>query len=155
MPTSLKYAFSTLPIFILALFLFGGCSSHEPVPMTTEAVQGELTGKVWKLQSMFSREATGDTPLTLEFLADGTVKGFGGCNNFTGTYTVDGEKFKFGPLAGTKKSCGAATGEQEYTFMTFLATITRVKVEKDTLELYSDSQEEPMTLTTGSGGWLW
>lgn len=155
MPMSLKYTGFALPLFILSIFLFSGCSSHEAAPMTTETVSAELIGKVWKLQSLFSREVSGDQDLTLEFMADGTVKGFGGCNNFTGTYTLEAEKLTFGPLAGTKKTCGAAIGEQEYTLHTFLAQISRVKVEPDRLELYSDKQTVPMVLTTGGGGWLW
>ena len=40
--------------------------------------------------------------------ADATVSGNAGCNDYTGSYTVDGEKLTIGPLAATKKACGPA-----------------------------------------------
>ena len=45
--------------------------------------------------------------------------------------------------------------EQEYTFLTFLAEIRRLKFNGDDLELYSDQQVVPMVLTTSEGGFLW
>jgi len=151
-----KYTFVVLPVLAVSLLMLAGCGSHEIPPMDTATVQKELSGKVWNLQALFSREIEDEeAPLTLEFLADGTVKGFGGCNSFSGKYTLDGEELTFGPMMSTKKSCGPATDEQEYTFLTFLAQIKRLKIEEDELELYSDQQAVPMLLTTGGGGLLW
>ena len=107
------------------------------------------------MQSLFSRDVNSEQPLTLEFLEDGTVKGFGGCNSFNGKYTLDGEDVTFGPMVSTKNSCGPAMDEQEYTFQTFLAEIKRLKFDGDDLELYSDQQVVPMVLTTGGCGFLW
>jgi putative lipoprotein len=36
---------------------------------------------------------------------DLSVKGFAGCNNFSGSYTVNGNSIKFSPLAATRKAC--------------------------------------------------
>ena len=151
----LKYACVILPLFVATLLFVAGCGSHEAAPLDTGAVQKELFGKVWELQSLFSRDVNSEQPLTLEFMEDGTVKGFGGCNNFSGKYTLDGEDLTFGPLMSTRKACGPATDEQEYTFQTFLAEIKRLKFDGDDLELYSDQQVVPMVLTTGEGGFLW
>jgi putative lipoprotein len=35
----------------------------------------------------------------------GTVKGFGSCNNFQGTFAVKGNDLSFGPIAATRKAC--------------------------------------------------
>jgi heat shock protein HslJ len=148
-----KYICGFLPL--LVLLMIGGCGSHEVPALDTASVQKELFGKNWKLQSLFTRDVNSEVPLTLEFMEDGTVKGFGGCNNFSGKYTLDGEAITFGPMISTKKACGPAMGEQEYTFLTFLAQINRLKIADDNLELYSDQQIVPMVLTTGSGGFLW
>ncbi len=150
-----KYTCVILPLLVLTLLMVVGCGSHEVQPLDTGAVQKELFGKVWKLQSLFSRDVNSEQPLTLEFLEDGTVKGFGGCNSFNGKYTLDGEDVTFGPMMSTKKSCGPAMDEQEYTFLTFLAEIRRLKFNGDDLELYSDQQVVPMVLTTSEGGFLW
>ena len=42
---------------------------------------------------------------SMSFLRDGTMEGFGGCNNFHGQYTVDGDKIEIGPLASTMMAC--------------------------------------------------
>lgn len=41
----------------------------------------------------------------IAFKSKGEVRGFGGCNNFFGTYVQDGQALTFGPLASTKKFC--------------------------------------------------
>lgn len=158
MPINMKYTWFALPALVLTLSLMGGCGgSPEALPMETNAVKAELFGKVWKLENLFSREIDDEIeqPLTLEFKEDGTVNGFGGCNNFRGQYTLKGEEISFGPLMSTKKSCGPATDEQEYTFMTFLAQIKKLKIKDDELQLFSNQQNVPMVLTTGGGGFLW
>ncbi|MBI9081334.1 MAG: META domain-containing protein [Pseudodesulfovibrio sp.] len=144
-----------LSLLAVSLFLFAGCGTHEVAPMNTDSVKKELIGKVWNVKSLFSRDVNSDQSLTLEFMEDGTVKGFGGCNNFSGPYTLDGENLTFGPMVSTKKSCGPATDEQEYTFLTFLAVIQNVKISENEVLLISSQQPKPMVLTTGEGGFLW
>ena len=141
-----------VPVLALVLLLAAGCGTKEPAPVDSNAVRQTLTGKKWYCQSMFDRDVKGDAPLTLEFKDDGTVSGNGGCNDFTGTYTLAEDSLSFGPLATTKKDCGGAAAEQEYTYLSFLATIIRVKVDGDELELYKENQPAPMLFTTSEGG---
>jgi len=148
------YTVAILGLLLSGLLLSAGCGSKEVTPVDPEAVKNELIGKVWDCESMFRREISGDVKLTLEFLADGTVRGNGGCNSFTGTYSLAGEALSFGPLASTRKMCGAAAGEQEYSYFTFLAQINKLKVDGDDLELFADEQPSPMVFSTGGGG-LW
>ncbi|WP_319542620.1 META domain-containing protein [uncultured Pseudodesulfovibrio sp.] len=141
---------------LLVMLLAFGCSSHEDTPtMDQKTLESELVNKVWNLKNLFARDVETDTPLTLKFNADGTVEGFGGCNSFNGKYTLTGDSLSFGPMATTRKACGAALGEQEYTYLTFLATISKVKVEDEELKLFSSDQSEPMVFTFGSGGLFW
>ncbi len=58
-----------------------------------------------------------DTSLTALFGPDGSVSGSSGCNTFTGSYTVDGDKLTIGPLASTRKFCSpdeVMTQEADY-----------------------------------------
>lgn len=142
-----------LALFGLALSVSAGCSGKSAAP-DPDALKNAMIGKVWQCESLFSREVSGETPLTLEFMPDGTMRGNGGCNAFTGTYVLAGNSITFGPIASTKKSCGAATDEQEYTFFMFLAQINSVKVDGDELELHSPEAAKPMVFGTG-GGFLW
>lgn len=52
----------------------------------------------------------------IAFKDKGEVIGNGGCNNFFGSYTQDGDTLTFGPLASTKKFCQGKM-EAENSFM--------------------------------------
>ena len=60
--------------------------------------------------------------ITLTFNNDGTLSGFGGCNNFNGAYTLSGITTDFGkgisigPLASTMKYC-ADTADFETAYL--------------------------------------
>lgn len=143
-------------LMMVALVGMAGCGSHEdPEPaISGDELKPSIVGKKWNVQNLFTRKVVGD--LTLEFHNDGTVSGFGGCNNLSGRYTLEGEALTFGPMASTRKMCGPSLDEQEFTFQTFLRTIVRVEVVDDNeLKLFSQGQQEPMVLTVGGSGWLW
>lgn len=143
-------------LLVLVAFAGFGCfGAQEEAPINPDTLRTDMIGKEWKLQNLFSRDVDSDVPLTLKFNADDTVQGFGGCNNFTGTYAMAGDSLTFGPMASTRKSCGAALDEQEYTYQTFLATIEKVKIEDGELQLISPDQGEPMRFTLDEGGLFW
>lgn len=144
-----------LPTLLFTLVIAAGCGSKQAAPVTTEAVQGQLLGKKWYCEMMFEREVAGDVKPVLEFMADGTVKGTGGCNSISGNYTLNGEDITIGPLRSTKKSCGAGTDEQEFTFMTLVQSVQKLEVEDEELKLYRDTRSTPMIFTTDDGSGLW
>ncbi|MCA5006065.1 META domain-containing protein [Sphingobacterium bovistauri] len=52
---------------------------------------------------------------TIEFdIKEETLVGNGGCNNYSGTYNVNGHKINFGAIAATKMACPSLTGEALY-----------------------------------------
>ena len=63
-----------------------------------------------------------NTQLTITFNSDGTLTGFGGCNNFFGAYTLTGQTSEFGkgitmgPVGSTKMFC-ADTSSLETTYL--------------------------------------
>ncbi len=65
------------------------------------------------------------------------IKGFGGCNNFLGTFEVKKNKIKFGPLAGTRKFC-EKTMDLENSFMKVFSEVNNYKIFGEKLELYQD-----------------
>jgi len=81
----------------------------------------EATGYLKMDKSSFVSVATGSA-VTAEFADDGTVSGSSGCNNFTGSYVLDGSKVTIGPLASTRKLCDSPQGvmEQEAGFLAAL-----------------------------------
>ena len=57
-----------------------------------------------------------DTTQFIAFKSKGEVVGFGGCNNFFGSYAQDGQALTFGALASTKKFCQGKM-DAESTFL--------------------------------------
>jgi putative lipoprotein len=66
------------------------------------------------------------------------VSGSGGCNRFTGGFTLDGDKLRFGRIASTMMACADGM-EQEGLFFRDLAKVARYRIAGDRLELLDDS----------------
>ncbi|WP_319582080.1 META domain-containing protein [uncultured Pseudodesulfovibrio sp.] len=135
----------------------GACGSHETPVMNEDALRQALVGKTWTLRKIVSRDFDDDPAQTIKFNADGTVEGFGGCNAFTGTYTLSDDHLEFGPLASTHKSCGPSEDEREYTFLSYLAQVRRIdtQTEPEELVLMTDNQSEVHFTSGESGGLFW
>lgn len=74
---------------------------------------------------------------TLEFNPkEETLVGNGSCNNYSGTYQVDGHKLKFGAIASTKMACPSLEGESVY--FKYLERISSFSVCEDQLTLITD-----------------
>jgi heat shock protein HslJ len=76
-----------------------------------------------------------DTHLTANFGADGMLTGSGGCNDYSATYKIDGEKITIGPAVSTKKACEQAVMDQEQLYLTALSTAATYRLEGSKLEL--------------------
>jgi len=68
--------------------------------------------------------AVAGSTVTALFAPDGMVAGSGGCNDYSGSYTVSGATLTFGPLASTKKACAdAAVSDQEAAYFAALEKV--------------------------------
>lgn len=152
--TARRFNVALIFSLLFTLLLAAGCGSKSNPTLAPDAVQKEFVGKTWICESMFNRDLPEDSGIVIEFKEDGTVSGSGGCNNFTGTYTITGDVISFGPLATTKKACGPVLTEREYTFFTYLPRINRVKVDDDELFLSTNDSSKPMVfIEKGSSLW--
>lgn len=95
---------------------------------------------------------TGDAPLTVVFLADGMVGGSGGCNTYTGPYTVSGSSIAIGPLATTRAACPSADATtQETQFLTALQAATAWAMDGTGVTLTDSSGATQVTLAPNRG----
>ncbi len=71
------------------------------------------------------------------FAGDGSLAGSGGCNHYSGTYTVDGGGLVVEPVAGTLRAClePPGVGEQETSYFAALARVATWSSREDRLEL--------------------
>lgn len=98
-----------------------------------------LTETYWKLTQLGGQPAAlgaGRRELHLVLTASGDrVRGFSGCNTFTGSFERRDRQLRIGPLASTRKACLDGM-ELERHFMDALAATARYSVSGDHLELF-------------------
>ncbi len=82
----------------------------------------KLQGGEWIVEDINRTGVIDNSRLTLTFSEDGRVSGSTNCNGFSGTYTTDGSKLTFSPLAMTRRACLAkAVSQQERKYMNALS----------------------------------
>lgn len=89
-----------------------------------------------------------ETPAKEQFVAfksNGEIIGHGGCNQFFGQYTQEGQTLIIGALASTKKYC-ADIMEAETGFMQKLQDTRRIEATHIALRLYNADDEQLMQL---------
>lgn len=127
-----KYPFLTC--VLVALTATVACSPATP-----------LIGTYWKLVELngavvevFTDQS--EPHLVLEQEGEDTrLHGSGGCNNMMGTFTVEGDRLSFGPIAGTRMMCTEGM-DQEHAFGQTLGKIERFEITGQVLTL-SGSEE--------------
>jgi heat shock protein HslJ len=107
----------------------------EPLP---------LTGTAWRLTTIATgtdavSSTIAGTEITMTIDEDGTVSGSAGCNSYTGTAIVEGDRVSFGPLATTKKACEPDVNAQEQAFLTAMGEVRTASIDGTQLELLDPS----------------
>jgi len=132
-----------LLVCVIATILVTGCTSPQPVPQptipptqtpvatpvpTTPVVPVALT-RNWIVTTFGVQDGTAVTyptaQISLTFSQDGTLSGYGGCNNYNAPFTLTGQTLPkgsgitVGPLVSTKRIC-AMYSEQENSYLQIL-----------------------------------
>jgi len=105
------------------------------VPPTATPAPGPppLTG-LWYLRYYFNGSelvpVLPGTEVSARFRNDGNLNGSSGCNEFTATYSVDGEALHISAIAGGQKTCAEPPGimEQESAFLAALQSAASYRV---------------------------
>lgn len=101
-------------LFLLSLLAVSACA--------TGTLGGYLAGRNLVAEAVNDAPPVGARPLTLR-LDNGRASGNGGCNSFSTTYKLSGERLEFGPIASTRMACEAALMEQEARYFAILAGV--------------------------------
>jgi heat shock protein HslJ len=134
--------------------------SQTPVAGALEGAameKTELEETRWGLISY--QNADGDTvdaltghEVTLEF-EDGRVAGNGGCNNFFGTYTVDGNQLTISALGSTMMAClPEEVMQQEAQVLALLSTAATYEIVDGQLLILNTNGETILDLRTNHCG---
>jgi len=140
-----------------------GRDAAEPVQVLVSRVPGgrggegakvpdaSLTETYWKLIELDGQPAVpgaGGHELHMVLTGEGSrVRGFSGCNRFTGGYQSNSGKLTFTQLASTRMACMEGM-ELEQRFLDALGRTTRFSIQGDTLALYSGDDQPAMRFVT-------
>ncbi len=123
-----------------------GSDSSAPPAIAASSVaasQGPiLVGTTWRLAEVDGKPmALGQDgkAATMELTIEGKrVSGFAGCNRMSGTYRLQGDSLRFGPLALTRMACKKGM-DIEREFVAALEGTRAYRLSPDGLELLGES----------------
>lgn len=107
-----------------------------------------LKGTLWQLESMDGAAVLEGTTITLQFDLDHwsespIMGGSSGCNNYGGTYTVDGDSLSIGTIFRTDFGCSmAGVMQQEQAYIDALEAATGFELTSESLIIiYGNNQQ--------------
>ena len=118
-------------LLVLAV-LTNGCSSAN--------LLSQLTGNEWNVTSLLGKTLNPSDGLkvlpTINFTEDGKLFGSTGCNNFVGSFKLEGSSLSLDPGAITKMFC---PDSPEQDFLTAVKQVTNFKMDGTALNLLNGS----------------
>ena len=134
-----------ISIFAMALLFvvfFFSCNKNDTMEKTKsyEPRDARLEYTFWKLEKLNSKPVVSYPNQREAHIifnpGDMTVSGSGGCNNFSGSYSIEGNKIKFSKVRSTLMACPEGM-EQEAEFVNALGGVTNFKAAGDVLQLFN------------------
>lgn len=115
-------------LLISTVIILNSCSAGD--------IANQLGGKEWQVTSLLGKTLNAsDTMKGLPFLnfsENGKLFGSTGCNNFTGSFKLEGTKLSLNPGAMTKMMC---PGNTEQDFLSAIKKVTDLKLDGSMLNL--------------------
>ena len=125
-----------IAVAALALTLLSACTSDAESGL--EGTSWTATGISNNNQAAASSATV--TTITAEFGKDDSLSGFGGCNNYTSTWTTTGpDGLTIGPVGSPLKACQQDAMDTEQQYFAALAKVATYQLEGNQLTL-RDSQ---------------
>jgi putative lipoprotein len=145
-PVLTRGAGNTVEVLMVRSAAADGAQPRLPDEAGGHEASGDLdalVGPTWVAEDIQRRGVIDFLQSHITFTAEGQAHGFGGCNNFTGGYRVEGATLELGPLASTKKACPPAIMNQEASFYAALGETRGYQFENGLLFLL-DAQGAPV-----------
>jgi heat shock protein HslJ len=102
----------------------------------------KLTASAWNLSKLIDQELVPGSSITAQFTTDGKVGGSSGCNQYSGTYKISGDKIQIStPLASTMMACAPELMDQETAYLKALGEAKTFSVVGDQLTLKDASDK--------------
>lgn len=145
--------FRHLPCAAAVLLVAACAAPGSPQGGPTPTQRARLQHGEWRVVALDGQALA--ATVTLRLGADGRLSGHAGCNGYTGSYTIEGDRFRpvavastaagtlaIGPLASTRRACAPALMAEEQRFLALLERANGVAMAAgsdggDTLQLLS------------------
>lgn len=127
--------FTIITVIALALTACSGGSSS----------QDDLEGQ-WEVSALIGESGDLEPPIDGSFLtatiAESSIEGFSGCNNYNGGAALNGSDVSIGPLASTLKACPLPEGlmEQEGNYLSLLQAADTWETTDKGVDLVSEGE---------------
>ena len=128
-------------LILAPLLAFAACTSHPPpaTPTAETKSTAELLNTHWKLtqvgeQVITTPEGAREIHMVLHS-ENQRVAGFSGCNTMMGNFVLEGDKLRFGQMAGTMMACVDPGMELEQKFLSVFPQVAHWKIRGETLQL--------------------
>jgi len=105
------------------------------VPTATSHPASGLMGRRWELTYLEGDENIASPLPNIEFKADWTATGSGGCNTFNANYVVQGSMLTITDLTQTQRACDQAAMDQENAFFDALKRVQSFAITNNSREL--------------------
>jgi putative lipoprotein len=112
-----------------------------------DAPENPLADTAWTLAALnLNQVPVPDSVITLNFTADGVAAGNAGCNDYSGSYTVESDLITIGTITATGQACEDALMAQESAYLAALQSVTEFTQEGNQLVLFDGSGNEVLRL---------
>jgi putative lipoprotein len=108
-----------------------------------------ITDTSWRPRVVGAETIPADSGLFVLFEVDGSIKGHGGCNSFSGSLQKTESGIAVGPLGATRMSCPDLIMNRETAFMNALQNTERFEGGQNTLQLLDGSNTLLVELVAG------
>jgi len=114
----------------------------EPSDATIPADPAAVAGQ-WIAEDIGGEPTTEGVVSWLKLTKQGRAQGQGGCNGYSGSFTLENGALGFGPLASTRRACPEPQMSQEDRYFTVLRDVKGARIEDGKLVLL-DLRGDPL-----------
>lgn len=121
---------------------YAGCCRLSEAP----AVSAGLENATWRLTGLPGQTLAPDmgrNAVTINF-EGGRVHGFSGCNQFTGSYTLEGDRLVLGMLGGTMMACEGPAMSIENHFLKAFSGALHIVIAENDLSLRPENEADAL-----------
>ena len=117
---------------LAAAALLAGCAASAPTPPAPPVPKGDIHG-TWVIEQARAEPILDKRRARLVLGRDGRLSGHNSCNAMNGSFTLEGDRIRIGPIATTRMACPELQREQEDRILTALELAVTARVRPDGL----------------------